>query len=133
MLADLIGEVISSIVGDALVGVLSPDASKPKPPAPEEDWNASLGSRAAFLSSVAAMFCALSAFGVLHGARETLPWLFLGGSIVVAMLSGIMARRALEKTTRRRTLATLGLWVSRATIAAGLVAAVVSLTGVGLR
>jgi len=85
------------------------------------------------LSAVAAMFCALSAFGVLEGIRGMLLWLPLGGSIIVAMLSGIMARRALEVTTRRRTLATLGLWLSRATIAAGFVAVVVSLGGVSLR
>lgn len=130
MLADLIGELVSSIVGDAIVEFLFPGASKPQPPPPEGEWNASLGSLAAFLAAVAATFCGMSAFGVVvEGVREMVLWLFLGGSIIVAMLSGIMARRALEVTHRRRALATIGLWLSRATIVAGLVAAVASLAG----
>lgn len=63
MLADLVGEVISSIVGDAVVGLLFPGASRPQPPPPEGEWNASLGSLAAFLAGVAALFCGLATIG----------------------------------------------------------------------
>lgn len=130
MLADLVGEVLLSIVGDAVMDLLCPGASKSQPPPPEGEWNASLGSLAAFVAGVAALFCGISAWGVLRGVREAFLWLFLCGSVVVAMLSGVLARRALEVTGRRRALATIGLWLSRATIVAGLLAALVSVAGV---
>jgi uncharacterized membrane protein len=130
MLADLVGEVISSLVGDAIVGVLFPSVSKPQPSPPEGEWNASLGSLAAFLAGIAALFCGLSTFGVLRGMTDVWLWLFLGGSVMVATLSGVLARRALEVTNRRRALAKIGLWLSRATILTGLLAAVLSIAGV---
>jgi uncharacterized membrane protein len=130
MLADLVGEVVSSILGDAIIGLLFPGVSRSQPSPPEGEWNASLGSVAAFLAGVAALFCGISAFGVVRGVRETWLWLFLGGSVMVAMLSGVLAHRALEVTGRRRALARIGLWLSRATIVAGLLAAFVSVAGV---
>jgi hypothetical protein len=86
MLADLVGEAVSLIVGDAIIGFLFPGLSKPQPSPPEGEWNASLGSLSAFLAGVAALFCGVSALGVLRGAREAPLWLFLGGSVVLAML-----------------------------------------------
>lgn len=130
MLADLVGEVISSIVGDAAIGLLFPGASKPQPSPPEGEWNASLGSLAAFLAGVAALFCGLSTIWLLRGVTDVLPWLFLGGSVMVAMLAGVLAHRALEVTSRRRSLARIGLWLSRATIVTGLLAAVLAMAGV---
>jgi hypothetical protein len=59
-----------------------------------------------------------------------LLWLFLDGSVMLAMLSGVLAHRALEVTGRRRALTRIGLWVSRATIATGFLAALVSFAGV---
>jgi len=132
MLADLVGEVISSIVGDAISDVLSPGSAEPRPAPPEGEWDASLPSLAAFLAGIAALFCGLSVFGVLRGMREPLLWLFLGGSVMVAILSGVLAHRALEVTRRRRALARTGLWLSRATMVAGVLAALVSLAGVAL-
>jgi hypothetical protein len=49
------------------------------------------------------------------------------------MLSGVLAHRALEVTGRRRVLARIGLWLSRATVVAGLLAALVSVAGVTLQ
>ena len=105
--------------------MLFPGVSKPQPSPPEGEWNASLGSLAAFLAAVAALFCGIAMFGLLR-VREPLLWLFLGGSVLVAMLSGVLAHRALEVTGRRRALARIGLWLSRATIVAGLFAALVA-------
>jgi hypothetical protein len=68
--------------------------------------------------------------GVLRGITDVTLWLFLGGSVVVAMLAGVLAHRALEVTGRRRALARIGLWLSRATILTGLLAAVLSIAGV---
>lgn len=130
MLADLVGELVWSIVGEAIMGLLFPGVSKPQPSPPEGEWNASLGSLAAFLAGVAALFCGISALGVLRGVREEFLWLFLGGSVALAMLSGVLAHRALEVTGRRRALARIGLWLSRATIVAGLLATLVSVAGV---
>lgn len=79
MLADLVGEVVSSVAGEAIIEWLFPGLSKPQPSPPEGEWNASLGSLAVFLAGVAALFCGISVFGVLRGVREPLLWLFLGG------------------------------------------------------
>ena len=130
MLADLVGEVVSFLVGDAIVEVLFPGASKRQPLPLEGEWNASLASLATFLAGVAALFCGISAVGVFQGVREPLLWLLLGGSVIVAMVSGVLAHRALEVTGRRRALARVGLWLSRATIVADLLAALVSVAGV---
>jgi hypothetical protein len=120
MLADLIGEVVTSIVGEAMWAWLFPDSVRPQPSPPEGEWNASLGSLAAFLGSVAALFVAVAGFGTLRGSTATLMWLFLAGAVALAVLSGVLAHRALEVTHRRRALARIGLWLSRATIVTGL-------------
>ena len=130
MLVDFVGEIVSSIVGDAIIGWLFPGVSKLQPSPPEGEWNASLGSLAAFLAGVAALFCGVTALGVLRGVTAVWLWLFLGASMIVAMLSGVLAHRALEVTGRRRALARIGLWLSRATILTGLLAAVLSMAGV---
>lgn len=130
MLGELIGELALSMLGEAIVGSLFPGLAKPQPSPPEGEWNASLGSLAAFVAVIAAMFCGISALGVLNGARDTLSWPILGSSLIVAVLSGALARRAIEVTQRRRALARIGLWLSRATIVVGLVAAVAALAGV---
>jgi hypothetical protein len=70
MLADLVGEVVSSIVGDAIIESLFPGVSKRQLPPPEGEWNASLGSLAAFFAGVAALFCGISAYGVLRGVKN---------------------------------------------------------------
>jgi hypothetical protein len=46
MLADLLGEVVTSIVGETIIGLLFPGVSKPKSSPPEGEWNASLGPHA---------------------------------------------------------------------------------------
>ena len=79
------------------------------------------------LAGIAALFCGLITFGVLRGVSDTWLWLCLGGSVLVAILSAVLAHRALEVTSRRRALARISLWLSRATICTGLVAAVVAI------
>lgn len=130
MLADLVGDVVSSIAGEALVEWLFPGLSKPQPSPREGEWNASLGSLAAFLAAIAAIFCAQAAIGVLSGMTETLIWAALGGAMLLAMLSGVLAHRALEVTDRRRTLARAALWLSRATLITGLLAAALVMLGI---
>jgi hypothetical protein len=132
MLEEFIGDVVSCIVGDAIVGFLFPAALKPMPP-PEGEWNASLGSLAAFLAAVAAMFGGPFVFLALRGDRNMVLWPFVATSMIVAIVAGSMARRALKVTARRRALARLGLWLSRATLAAGVIAALASFAGVGMR
>ncbi len=132
MLADLLGEVISSIVGDAIIELLFPGVWKPQPSPPEGEWNTSVGSLAAFLASVAALFCGVAAFGVLRGMTDAPLWVFLFGAVMLAMLSGVLAHRALEVSGRRRALARLGLWLSRATVLTGLLAAALSIAGVNV-
>ena len=129
MLGDIIGEVVTSLVGDVIGEWLSPDALKPQPSAAEGEWNASLGSVAAFLASIAVLVVALGFFAWLRRAAEVWPWLILGGA-VLAMISGVLAHRALEVTQRRRALATIALWLSRTTIVTGFVVAALSIIGV---
>jgi hypothetical protein len=127
MLADLVGEVISSIVGDGLLELFVSRDSTPQPAPPEGEWNASLPSLAAFLAGISAPFCGLSAWLLLRGESEPLVWLLFGVSVTVAMLSAVLAHRALEITTRRRVLARRALWLSRATIVAGFLAALIAI------
>ena len=47
MVAGLLGEVVSSIVGDTIIGLLFPGVSKPQQPPSEGEWNASLGTATA--------------------------------------------------------------------------------------
>jgi uncharacterized membrane protein len=129
MLADLIGEVVTSIVGEAIWARLFPDSVRPQPSPPEGEWNASLGSLAAFLASIAALFLAIAGSSILRGISDLLLWLFLGGAVALAIVSSVLAHRALEVTQRRRTLAKIGLWLSRAAIVTGLLVAVLSITG----
>ena len=127
---DLVGEVVSSILGEAVIEWLFPGLSREQPTPPEGEWKASLPSLAAFLAGVAALFCGLSAVGVLRGMTDLLLWAFLGGAVMLAILSSVLAHRALEVTGRRRGLAKTGLWLSRATIFFGLLTAVLSVTGI---
>lgn len=132
MLSDLVGHVVSAIVGEAILDSLFPGRSKPQPPPPEGEWNASLGSVAAFLSAIAAMFCGPAVLGLLQGITDTFLWIVLGGALIVAMVAGVLARRALEVTRRRRALARIGLWLARATVLTGLLAAVLAIAGVNV-
>jgi hypothetical protein len=90
MLSDLVGHVVSAIVGEAIFESLFPGRSKPE------------------------------------------PWLVLGGALIVAMVAGVLAQRALEVTRRRRALTRFGLWLSRATVLSGLLAAVLAIAGVNV-
>ena len=94
--------------------------------------DASLGSVAAFLSAIAAISCGLAGVGLLQGITDTFIWLVLGGALLVAMVAGVLARRALEVTRRRRALARIGLWLARATVLTGLLAAVLAIAGVNV-
>ncbi|HET7618031.1 MAG TPA: hypothetical protein VFK20_05935, partial [Vicinamibacterales bacterium] len=130
MLSDLVSDLVSTIVGETIVEWIFPRPFPPEPPPIEGVWNASLGSLAAFLAGIAALFCGEASWGVLVGAPLAFLWPFLAGSVAVAVLSGFLARRALHVTHRRRALARIGLWVSRGTIAAGILAALVSASGI---
>jgi uncharacterized membrane protein len=130
IVGELVGEVVLSIVGETIGGFVFPGDRRPELPPKGGEWNASLGSLAAFLAGVAALFGGLAAFGVLRGVTHALLWILLAGALLIAMVSGVLAHRALEVTNRRRALARIGLWLSRATILTGLVAAALSFAGV---
>jgi hypothetical protein len=130
MLASLLGEVVTSIVGETIIGLLLPDVSKPKSSPPEGEWNASLGSLAVFLASIAALVCGLATSGVLRGMTDSLLSLLLGGAVMLAIFAGVLAHRALEVTGRRRALARIGLWLSRVTILTALFAVALLIAGV---
>ena len=132
IVAELVSEVVLSIVGETIGRLVFPGSSRPEPPPKEGQWNASLGSLAAFLAGIAALFGGLAAFGLLRGVTHALVWILSAGALLIALVSGVLAHRALEVTNRRRALARIGLWLSRATILAGLLAAALSLAGVTL-
>ena len=130
VIADVVGEIVSTIVGDGIAELLFPGRSNDQSPPREGEWNASLGSLGAFLAVIALMFCGLASRGVLAGLANAWVWLMLGGSVIVAMVAGFLAHRALEVTSRRRGLARFGVWLSRATIWVGILAAALSLAGI---
>ena len=109
MLDHILGEIVSSIIGDAFFGWLFPNRPKQPWPPPEGMWNASLGSVAAFLGGLAAMFvitvCMVNAQGRID---EDPPLLF--GLIValgLALTGGVLAKRTFVVTSRLHVLASL--------------------------
>ena len=127
MLGEWVAELASSIVGDAILESIFPGSTKPEPAPREGMWNASLGSLSAFLSGVAAPFCGASSFALLKVAQDSLFWALLGGSVLLGVISCVLAARALRVTARRRRLAHFGLWLGRATVLAGGVTAVLAM------
>jgi hypothetical protein len=124
MLGDLIGEAISSIIGEAFIGWLFPNWHKRTPLPPEGEWNASLGSVAAFLGSLATMFVMTPIIVMIQGrSDEDVPLFFmLVFALVLCLVAGASARRAFRVTLRRRALALVGLWSSRVAFISGILA-----------
>src|SRR5262245_30338708 len=69
MLTQIIGEIVTTVLGEAVIGALFPNWSKPQPPPKEGVWNASLGSVGAFVAAVAAVFVGISIIG-MRSARQ---------------------------------------------------------------
>ena len=134
MLGDILGEIFSAIIGDALLGWLWPDRPK-QPPPPEGQWNASLGSVAGFLGGLSVLFVGTVAIVVAQGRQdEDVPLLvMLGVGLLAAFLGAVLARRTYLVSSRRHQFAAFGLWCSRASIALGIVATVVLLSRAGLQ
>jgi hypothetical protein len=130
MLGQIIGELVASILGEAVLGALFPNWSKPQRPPEEGVWNASLGSVAGFLAAVAAIFGGLSSIGIVTGRQGSPFWIILTIAVLMALVAGMLAHRTFEVTRRRHTLACVGLWLSRATVTVALVAVVLSIAGV---
>ena len=132
MLVSVFGEIVSSIIGDAFLGWLFPNWQRPTPPPPEGVWNASLGSIAAFLSGLAAMFVVTPSFVIAQGRTdEEIPLLImLVVALGLAITGGVLARRTFLVTPRRHTLASIALWCSRVSVILGVFATGVLLTRV---
>jgi len=135
MLGDILGEVFSTIIGDALLGWLWPNRPKAPWPPPEGQWNASLGSVAAFLGALSVLFVGTVAIIVAQGRRDEDVALFvmLGVGLLSAFLGTALATRTYLVSSRRHQFAAIGLWCSRASIALGIVAAVILLSRAGLQ
>lgn len=126
MLWTFIGELIAAMVGDVIMGTLFPTWSKREPPPEEGAWNASIGTVAAFLAALAAMFGGLSSFILVTGRYESaIGWLLLV-SMIAALAAGVLAHRTFQVTKRRHGLARVGLWLSRATVTVIVVAVLFS-------
>jgi hypothetical protein len=130
MLAQIIGEIVATMLGEAVMEALFPSWSKPQPKPEEGMWNASLGSVAAFLAAVAAMFGGISSVGILTGRHGSPFWITLVIAVLVALAAGVLSHRTFEVTRRRHALAYVGLWISRATVAVALVAIALSISGI---
>src|SRR5262245_51762441 len=116
MLGDVLNELVASMIGETLTGWLFPSRARAQPPPKEGEWNASLGSIAAFLGGVAAIFGLFSAAAIVREHSDSWSWGFLIVAVVLALIAGILARRTFEVTNRRHILARLGLWLSRVTV-----------------
>lgn len=133
MLGDILGEVFSAIIGDALLGWLWPHRPKQPWPPPEGQWNASLGSVAGFLGGLSVLFVAAVAIVIAQGRQDDVPVLtMLGVGLLSAFLGAALARRTYLVSSRRHQFAAIGLWCSRASIAVGILAIVVLLRRAGL-
>jgi hypothetical protein len=130
MLAQIIGEIVATMLGEAIMGALFPNWSKPQPPPEEGVWNASLGSVAAFVATVAAMFGGISSIGILTGRHGNPFWIILVIAVLVALAAGVLSHRTFEVTRRRHALAYVGLWLSRATVTVALVTVALSISGI---
>jgi uncharacterized membrane protein len=125
MLGDVLGEIFSEIIGDALLGWLFPRRIRLSPPLKEGMWNASLGSVAAFLGGLAVLFAMLPILAFFWGRndKDAGILIFLLVAVGLAVIAGVLARRALRVTLRRRALAIVGLWCSRLILVLGIVTA----------
>src|SRR5436190_19596899 len=117
MLGQIVGELVASMLGEAVVGTLFPNWFRPQPPPKEGVWNASLGSSAVFLAAVAAMFGGLSSIGIVTGRNGSPFWIILVIAAAAALIAGVLAHRTFEVTRRRHLLARVAIWLSRATVA----------------
>jgi hypothetical protein len=130
MLGQIIGELVASMLGEAVKGTLFPNWSRPQPPPEEGEWNASLGSVAAFVAAVAAMFVVISSIGIVTGRRGGPFWPILGIAVLVAVVAGVLAHRTFEVTRRRHALAHAGLWLSRAAVSLALLVVALFVLGI---
>ena len=135
MLGDILGEVFSAIIGDALLGWLWPNRPKQPWPPPEGQWNASLGSVAGFLGGLSVLFVGTVAIVVAQGRQDedVALLVMLGVGLLSAFRAAALARRTYLVSPRRHQFAAIGLWCSRASIALGIVATVVLLSRAGLQ
>jgi hypothetical protein len=70
MLGDILGEIFSAIIGDALLGWLWPNRPKRPWPPPEGQWNASLGSVAGFLGGLSILFVGAMTIVAARGRQD---------------------------------------------------------------
>ena len=118
MLLQILGQFVFDILGEAVLRLLSPDWPAAQSPPEEGEWNASLGSVAAFLAALGATFGGLASYLIMRGRTAFLLWAFLAIGGALALAAEALARRTFEVTRRRHTLARMGMWLSRSTFAA---------------
>jgi hypothetical protein len=117
MLGEVIGAIVTAVIGDALLGWLVPNWRRPTPPPLEGMWNASLGSVAAFLSGLALTLSVLPLLAPSHGRDDDVALLILlTVAVGFGVTGGILARRTFQVSSRRHALARVGLWCARASI-----------------
>lgn len=130
MLGQILGDLVAAMLGDAVMGTLFPGWSEPEPRPEEGEWNASMGTVAAFLALVAAMFGGLASFAIIAGIYDAVMSGFLVLSLLTALAAGALAHRTFRVTKRRHALARVALWLSRATVTVAVGAVALSALGI---
>ena len=124
MIGDILAEVLTGLLGEAIGERLFPRKHEPLPS--EGIWNASIGSVAGFLGGLAALFAGTPVIVIVQGRRdEDVPLLImLAIAIVLAVMGRVAARRTFGVTLRRHRLALVGLWCSTVSLLVGMPTAV---------
>jgi len=105
--------MLGQILLEMLIQLFVPSIRRPDPPPAEGEYNASLGSIAAFLALLAVLFSVPLALIVVVKSRldPDMMWMF-GISAVFAILGITAAYGTFRVTWRRHTLARAALWSS---------------------
>ena len=118
MLGDILGELVSSIVGDILFEGWFPNRKSSASPPAESKWTAFGGIVAAFLAGLGILFWAVTALMFAQSQPSEFPFPIFSFAFIPSLAGGMLARRAIRRNCRYRTLGAAALWVARFTIAA---------------
>jgi hypothetical protein len=118
MLGDILGEVLSSIVGDILFEGFFPNRKLSASPPTESKWTAFWGIAAALLAGLGTILWGVTAVRFAQSRPSEFPFPIFSFAFIPSLAAGMLARRSLRRNCRYRTLGAAALWVARFTIAA---------------